>query len=143
MRRQVGWPDIDQAQHVNNAVYLEYLEDLEIRAFAALGWTPSRLAQDGFAFRAERRLIDYLQPALLHEELELSTWTSDLDHSGAVRHHTITRVGDGELLVRARSYMRPYQLDSDQPIPIPGEFLRDLSRAFASRSTRREKTDGA
>jgi acyl-CoA thioester hydrolase len=142
LRRQVAWPDIDQAQHVNNAVHLEYLEDCEVRAFAALGWPPSRMAQAGFAFRAERRLIDYLQPALLHEELELSTWISDLDHSSAVRHHTVTRVGDGELLVRARSHMRPYRLGSDQPIPIPDEFLRNLSRSVASRSTLRDKTDG-
>ena len=135
MRRQVAWPDIDQAQHVNNAVHLEYLEDCEIHAFAAFGWPPSRMARAGFAFRAEHRLIDYLQPALLHEELEFSTWISDLDHSGAVRHHAVTRVGDGELLVRACSHMRPYQLGSDEPIPIPDEFLRDLSGNIASSPT--------
>jgi acyl-CoA thioester hydrolase len=143
MRRQVAWPDIDQAQHVNNAVHLEYLEDLEIHAFVAFGWPPSRMARAGFAFRAEHRLIDYLQPALLHEELELSTWISDLDHSGAVRHHTVTRGGDGELLVRARSHFRPYRLGSDEPIPIPDEIQRHLSRNIASRSTPREKTNGA
>jgi acyl-CoA thioester hydrolase len=143
MRRQVAWPDIDQAQHVNNAVHLEYLEDCEIHAFAAFGWPPSRMAQAGFAFRAEHRLIDYLQPALLHEELELSTWISDLDLSGALWHHTVTRPGDSALLVRARSHIRPYQLGSDEPIPIPDEFLGNLSRNIASRSASKVKTAGA
>jgi hypothetical protein len=39
--------------------------------------------------------------------------------------------------------MRPFQLGSDEPIPVPDEFLRDLSRHIAARSASKEKINGA
>jgi acyl-CoA thioester hydrolase len=131
LRRPVAWSDIDQAQHVNNAVYLEYLEDSEIQAVAASGWPPSRMARAGFTVRADHRLIDYVEPAVLHDEVEVATWVSDVGRSGAVRHHAVTRAVDGALLVRARSLLSFYALDSAEPIPIPEAFFSDLSQSAA------------
>jgi YbgC/YbaW family acyl-CoA thioester hydrolase len=131
LRRRVGWSDIDQAQHVNNAVHLEYLEDCEVQATTAHGWPPSRMAQCGFAIRAERRQIEYRQPALLEDELELSTWTSDVGNSSAVWHHTISRVSDDALVARARAIWTSIDLATGRPVPIPDAFLHDLTPNIA------------
>jgi acyl-CoA thioester hydrolase len=143
MRRPVAWSDVDQAQHVNNAAYLEYLEDCEIQALADAGWPPSRMERARFTIRAEHHLIDYVQPALLHDEVELTTWVSDFDHSGAVRHHTVTRVGDAELLVRARSRWSVCELGSEIPIAIPEAFRVDLTPSTATRSRPQGALGGA
>lgn len=102
LRRRVEWRDIDPAQHVNNAVYLAYLEDCAIQAAAAQGWPQARMRVEGFAIVARRYQIEYRQLGVLGDELELATWVSDVERTTAVRHHTIARMSSGVLLARAR-----------------------------------------
>jgi acyl-CoA thioesterase FadM len=45
----------------------------------------------------------------------------------AVRHYTIRRVGDDELLARARVLWVWVDLESGQPIRIPAEFRQDFA----------------
>jgi len=62
LRRRVEWRDIDMAQHVNNAVYLAYLDDCGLQVAAAHGWPPSRMQAEGFAIVTRRQRI--LHPIL-------------------------------------------------------------------------------
>jgi acyl-CoA thioester hydrolase len=126
LRRRVEWRDTDRAQHVNNAVYLDYLEDCGLQAAAAHGWPPSRMQAEGFAVVVRRHRIEYRQPALLNDELELAMWVSDVKRAAAVRHATVRRVSDGALLVRARTLCAWVDAKTGRPIRIPDAFLADL-----------------
>lgn len=134
LRRRVEWRDIDAAGHVNNAVYLAYLEEGGMRAAAACGWPISRMRAEGFRVVARRHQIEYRQPALLDDELELVTWLSHLKGTTAVRHYAITRVEDGALLARARTLLDWLDLETWQPVPIPTSFLEDIAPGRASSS---------
>jgi acyl-CoA thioester hydrolase len=123
LRRRVEQRDIDAAGHVNNAAYLAYLEDWEVQLAARLGWPPARLQAEGFTILARRHQIEYRQPALLDDQLEVVTWLSDAKGSTAVRHYTLTRTGDGALLARARAQLEWVSLETWQPVPIPASFL--------------------
>jgi len=127
IERRVGWGDLDPAQHVNNAVYLTYLEDCGVRALAASGWPPDRMRSSGFGFEARRHQIEYLQPALLDDELELATWASGLEQRTLVRDYTIARVGDDALLARGRMVDECVELSTGQPMPLPPSFLEDVA----------------
>ena len=131
LRRRVEWQDIDTAQHVNNAVYLAYLEDCEVQAATAHGWSPPRMWTEGFAVVARRHRIEYRQPGVLGDELELVTWVSDVEHSTALRHCTVTRVSDGALLARARMLWGAVDVKTEQPIRIPDMFLANLAPNIA------------
>lgn len=126
LRRRVEWRDIDAAQHVNNAVYLTYLEDCGLQAAAAHGWPMSRMQAEGFGIIARRHRIEYRQPAVFDDELELATWVSDVKRATAVRHYTVTRVSDGALLARARTLLAWVNTETEQPIHIPDAFLADF-----------------
>ena len=126
LRRRVEWRDIDTAQHVNNAVYLAYLEDCELEAAAAHGWPPSRMQAEGFAVAACRHRIEYLQPAVLGDELELTAWASGVKQATGARHGTVRRVSDGALLARARSQWVCVDARTWRPIRIPAAFRADL-----------------
>jgi acyl-CoA thioester hydrolase len=128
LRRQVEWRDIDAARHVNNAVYVAYLEDCGLRAAAAHGWPLARMQAQGFAILARRHQIEYRQPALFDDELELATWLSRAEPDGAVRHYAVTRAGDGALLARAHTVWGCVDLKTGQPTPIPAPLLADLAR---------------
>lgn len=96
IRRRVAWSDLDTARHVNNAMYLAYIEDCTVQALAAVEGWPAE-APEVLHYR-----IEYQQPALLDDEVEIMTWTSDNGGGERVRHYTITRVEDGVQLARAR-----------------------------------------
>ena len=131
MRRQVQWNDIDTLQHVNNAVYLNYITECSMQSLAACGWSWQRLYQLGLAVFLRRCQIQYLLPALLGEELEIQTWISNLRRVSAERHYTIRRTSDGALLARAQTYSAWVDLASGQPARIPQELVRDCGKLIA------------
>jgi acyl-CoA thioester hydrolase len=129
VRRRAEWRDLDPAGHVNNAVYLSYIEDCGMQMLAAHGWPIARLASEGFVVIAQRHHIEYRLPAILDDELEVATWISDVQPSTAIRHSTVTRAADGELLARARTVHAWVELGTGRATAIPEEFLADLGPA--------------
>jgi len=127
MRRRVEWRDIGPAGHVNNAVYLAYVDDCGFQVSAAHGWPLSRMAAEGFAIIVRRHRIQYLRSALLDEELEIATWASGLKQRSGTRHYLIRRAGDGELLTRVQTVYVWVDIASGRPIRIPAQFLADFA----------------
>jgi acyl-CoA thioester hydrolase len=95
-RRQVERRDLDPAGHVNNCVYLDYVQECGRLWAATEGREPA-----GVPLPRQCR-IEYRLPALLDEELELVTWLED-DGALPTRYTFIYRPADGALLARARS----------------------------------------
>ena len=126
-RRRVEWRDIDPAGHVNNAVYLAYIEDCGIQVAAAYGWPMARMAAEGFALVARRHQIEYKQPAVLDDELELATWVSDVKRVTVTRHYTVTRLSDGALLAQARTHWVWADVKTGRPIRVPSHFMADFA----------------
>jgi len=135
-RRAVDWRDIDQAGHVNNAVYADYLEDCDSRALAACGWTLPRLLQQDWLLLARRHRIEYQQPAFLADELELSAWLSSRAPEAALRHYTVRRVQDGALLTRAQTLWAGVDAHTGQWIDLPRALVRDLDDGVQIRTSR-------
>lgn len=127
MQHRVAWHDIDMAQHVNNAVYLEYIEECGMQVIAAHGWPVQRMTAEGFAIILRRHQIEYRLPALLEEEIEIATWASNVRRSTATRHYTIRRVKDGELLAQIHTLGVWIDLATGRPIRIPERFIYDFA----------------
>ncbi len=100
LHRCVKWCDVDSAGHMNNAVYFNYVEDCGAQVTTVYGWTMKRIREMGFAIITRRHRMEYRQPALFNDELEVSTWLSDMNRGTAIRHYTIKRTRDHELLAR-------------------------------------------
>lgn len=125
-RRRVEWQDIDPMEHVNNAVYMAYANEAGFKAIEAFGWPWQRMRSAGFAILLRSCRIQYLQPAVFDEELEIKTWASGVRRSTAVRHYTIHRASDQTLLCQANMTGVWVDLASGQPMRIPDQFLRDF-----------------
>lgn len=122
--RRVGWRDVDPAQHVNNTVYLAYAEDCAVEAATSAGWPPSRMREEGAWLIARKHRIEYRQPAVLADDLEVATWVSGAGEDGLVRHYTITRLADGAVLARARAELACIESATHKARVMPGS-LRD------------------
>jgi acyl-CoA thioester hydrolase len=127
MRRPVQWSVIDGRQHVNNANYMVYFEDAGVQVCQAHGWPMTRVMEAGFGLVARRYRIEYRQPAVFGDELEIATWASDMKRATAVRHYTIRRAAGGELLAKAHVLWVWVDLGSGRPIRIPADFRADFA----------------
>lgn len=126
-RRRVEWQDLDPVQHVNNAMYLNYLMESAWRVGDITGWPWKRIQAAGFGVVARRTQIEYLQSASYGDELEIATWLSDLKRSTITRHFNIRRLLDNVTIVRANSLLVCIDLDTIRPRRIPDDFLAAVS----------------
>lgn len=132
MQISVAWHDLDAVQHVNNANYLKYAEECGMQVIAAHGWPISRMIEEGFAIFIRRHQIQYLQPALLGDELVISTWASSVRRSTATRHYLIQRKSDLEKIAVIHTTSVWVDLKTGRPIRIPGDLLVDFSSNIIS-----------
>lgn len=134
LRREVEWRDLDAAGHVNNANYMAYCEDAGVHVAAAFGWTIRRMIEAGFGIVARHYRLEYKQPAMLGDTLEILTYIGEFGRTSAVRHYVITRASDGALLARAQARWVWVDLRTGRPIRIPPEFAADFAANIAKSS---------
>jgi len=132
IRRNVSWQDLDPMQHVNNAVYMAYANECGFQAIAAFGWGWQRMKEEGLAILLRRCHIQYLEPALLNDELEIATWVSGVRRSTATRHYTIRRDGDQALLCQANMLGVWVDTTNGRPVRIPPQFIEDFAPNIAA-----------
>lgn len=92
--------DIDDMDHVNNVVYLRWVQDVAIAHWQARA-TPEMLATLGWV--AHRHELDYLRAAVLGDALTARTWVGQVDSRRFERCTEIVRDADGVVLLRART----------------------------------------
>jgi acyl-CoA thioester hydrolase len=129
-QRNVEWRDLDAEGHVNNAVYLSYIEESGVQVADAYGWSLERLKSQGLGILARRHQIDYRLPALLGDKLKVGTWISEMGRSTAVRNYVIIRPTDEKVLARVSSKYVWIDLNSGKPIRIPTKMREDFSGNF-------------
>jgi acyl-CoA thioester hydrolase len=121
MQRRVEIRDIDMAAHVNNAVYLYYVEDAEERALTAAGWPVSRLESEGVMLAPTRISVAYKQAAVLGDLLDLYTWTGDVTDGGGVRYALIKR-GD-RIVTQIRVEWGAFNLKTGEVLTLAPDLL--------------------
>lgn len=119
----VGDPDIDEYGHVNNAVYLRWLDRAAWSHSAALGVSVAdctRLRRGMAALRIE---IDYVRAALPGERVEVATWIVESDRKLRVRRRfQVRHAVDSGTLARATTEYVCLNLDTGKAIRMPPEF---------------------
>jgi acyl-CoA thioester hydrolase len=131
MQREVEWRDIDPEQHVNNATYLNYMEECGIQAAKAFGWDSERIRSEGIAIVARQHRIEYREQAKLGERLTIHTYFADLRRVGATRVYRIERERDGSLIAQARSLWIFVNLQTGSIMRLPAVFLEDFRTHIA------------
>ena len=95
-QRQVESMDLDVYEHVNNAIYINYAEEIAAQDFASRGWPPVKLAEANLAIAPRRLHIQYLSMAVWGEILNISTHSLQVNAAGGTRYVGITHA-DGSL----------------------------------------------
>ncbi|MEQ1827790.1 MAG: acyl-CoA thioesterase [Pirellula sp.] len=83
--------DIDMVGHVNNVVYIQWMQDAALAHSAALGWSADRYQALGAGWVARLHQIEYLQPAYPGERVIVKTWVADMRKVTSTRRYQIVR----------------------------------------------------
>ena len=116
--------ELDSYRHLNNGVYVSWLEQGRLLYLQSLGFS-----YDGFADRREwivvaRTEVDFRVALVLGDEVELETWVCRLGRSSLRFRHAMRRLdagGPGPLACEALTVM-VFSGEGGSSIPIPADF---------------------
>ena len=116
--------DIDEQNHVNNTVYLRWVQDVATAHWQAVA---SPEAQRTIGWVVLRHEIDYKTPACVGDKILLRTWVGKATRLTFERFTEIRRNGDGHLLSTARTLWCPINAQTGRPMRVPAEVRAQFS----------------
>jgi acyl-CoA thioester hydrolase len=116
--------DIDEQNHVNNTVYLRWVQEVATAHWQAVA---SREARERIGWVVLRHEIDYKAPACLGSEVVLRTWVGKATRLTFERFTEIRRSGDGPLLSKARTLWCPVSAQTGRPLRVPAGVREQFS----------------
>jgi acyl-CoA thioester hydrolase len=121
---RVAEEEIDEYAHVNNTVYLQWLDMIAWAHSSKLGVSLEHCIaiRRGMAVRHTR--VDYLEAALLDDSLLIATWLVACDgRLRCTRRFEIVRVSDAKRVLDAEIEYFCLNLDTGKPSRFPGDFV--------------------
>lgn len=126
--REVEFRDVDAAGHVNNAVYLTYIETARI---AYLREVLELETVDELAVIVANVNIDFRSPSYFGERLEVGARVPRIGRKSFEMLHEVW--ADGRLVAEANSVLVAYDYATGAPVPVPDDWRRRLE-AYETRS---------
>ena len=120
------WADLDQLGHVNNVVYVDYLQEARVDMLRAHGRGPEALAEGLVVVRHE---VTYLKPLTFDfQPVSIECWVTDIKAATftmpyEILHDTATGEGDADrvVYVRATTVLTPFVFAEERPRRITPE----------------------
>jgi acyl-CoA thioester hydrolase len=127
--QEVAFRDLDAFGHVNNGVYLTYIEN------ARIGYARDVIgieSLEGLLMIVASVKIDFRSRANLGDTLEVGARTTRVGTKSFDLEHEI-RAQDGRVVVEAQTTLVAFDYDADQTMPIPPEWRARIEN-YESRS---------
>jgi len=115
--------DIDNYGHVNNAVYVSWLDQCAWSHSAAVGISKEDCDELGRGMVVRRTQIEYIQPCFEGDRVRVANWITFIDGKlRADRRYQIIRLKDNATVVRALTHFVCVDLASGRPKRMPDIF---------------------
>ena len=122
-RLRVRRYEMDALGHVNNAVYLNYLEHVAVEHSESLGLTYEKYRDLGGTWVLRRMEVDYLRPAFGSDQLDVTTWLAEMRGVRAIRRYEIRRAGEDDFILTAEALWVWVSLTTMRPRPVPADVI--------------------
>jgi acyl-CoA thioester hydrolase len=116
--------DIDEQNHVNNTVYLRWVQEVATAHWRAIA---SGEAQETIGWVVLRHEIDYKAPAAFGDQIMLRTWVGKATRLTFERFTEIRRNSNSQLLSKARTLWCPINAQTGRPARVPAEVRAQFS----------------
>ena len=118
--------ELDSHGHVNNSVYINYVEFAATEHVEAIGIGKVWCAAAGGAWVIRKHDITYRQAAIYGDEVDVTTKAEAFKGATGTRRTTITRVSDSVILAECMTDWVWIKLPEGRPARVPAEIQTRL-----------------
>ncbi len=123
---QMRFNDIDMLGHLNNSIYLQFM-DLAKAAYFAQFMEGGRFDWDEVSLVIANINCDFYNPTYINEELEVLTGVESMSHSSLRLEQRVVNAATGQVKCRATTVMVNIDPKTTRSRPITDEWRRRLS----------------
>jgi acyl-CoA thioester hydrolase len=120
MTLTAGPEHIDELGHVNNAVWVQWIQQVAVAHWEAIADPAHR---DAYFWVVVRHEIDYLRAAHAGDLITVRTWVGDAPKGARFDRFVEFTGADGKLCVRAKTAWAIIDRASGRPIRVPPEVV--------------------
>jgi acyl-CoA thioester hydrolase len=113
--------DLDELNHVNNVVYISYLQEAAIAHWRS---AVSQEVLDNVRWVVKKHEIEYFKPAFKNDELIVTTWVSEFTQISSLRHYEIKRGND--ILIKATTLWIALNAKTMKPSRVSKEIIESF-----------------
>ncbi|MBI4424826.1 MAG: acyl-CoA thioesterase [Elusimicrobia bacterium] len=125
MELPARFSDLDALGHVNNAVYLSYLEEARVAYLRdVLGVTDARRVE----FILARVEIDYRSPVVLGETVRVAVRVTRIGGASFDAEYELTDKASGRLVAQAKTVQVWYDFKASKVSRVPAEVAAAMRR---------------
>jgi acyl-CoA thioester hydrolase len=127
-RFRVRHYELDALGHLNNVVFVNYMQEAAVEASAALGFSPGWYRDRGGVWVVRRLEVRYRGQVSYGDAVDVATWVSAAGGGCSVREYDLTLAGTSARVARARATRVYVDARTGQPASIPD----GLAEAFGA-----------
>ena len=119
-RDEIVVPDsaIDTNEHVNNVVYVQWMQDVAVRHFSSIVSLRS-LREEKLVWVVRSHHVEYFSPAFVGDQLRLLTWIVNFSRVRSLRRYKFIRESDNKLIVKGETDWVMINAETGRPSTIP------------------------
>ncbi len=114
---------IDENKHVNNVVYVQWMQDIAILHSTAQGWSQDAYLKSETGWVARSHYIQYKSPAFLNDEIIAHTWVTNMTKIISLRKYKFIRKTDSKILAEAETEFVFVKIKTGRPCRISEPVL--------------------
>lgn len=112
---------IDENGHVNNVVYVQWMQDIAVEHYSAIGGIEAQGPESTWVVREHK--IEYLLPAFAEEEIEVRTWVENVRRVRSLRKYEFVRKSDQRVLVKGETDWVFVDMKTGSPRAVPEKVI--------------------
>ena len=135
-RHQFTVPEsaVDQNGHVNNVVYVQWMQDVAVLHYEAAGGNKA-MEDAGATWVARSHHVEYLKPTYAGEEVIALTWVENLRRVRSLRRYQFLRQSDNVLLARGETDWVFIDIASGRPRLILEDIIKKWEQEHPQNNT--------
>lgn len=124
LRKTAGADDIDRFNHVNNARYIDWANEVAWAHSNSLGLSFDDYQRLGVGCVVWRHEFDYVAPVMLGQAIDVATWIAENDNRlRLTRAYEMRCAASGKVVFRGRTTFVSIDMKSGKPARMPKEFV--------------------
>ena len=116
--------DIDLMGHVNNIVYLQWVQDAAVAHWYALA---TEAQKNSLLWVVVKHEIEYERPAYEGDEVIARTWVGNAARRGFERYTDLLRKSDRKLLAKAMTLWSPVDIHTRKSVKVGPDVYERFS----------------